>query len=221
MNESIKTKFNDILNELLKKDKSFYIQDEFDYSQKPFLFRNKKIEGRSVSEVRSPSKPQKRTIEKYIEIYSLIDFKNFAENKSLPTKSGIYIFVANKDFVLNIRDFFQDFVVICKQKQEIMISLSSTPRINLFKGEIINENKIIKISANEIFYVGQSKNIHKRINQHYDDKLNQTSSLKLGIRTDISQYLDLYYQVIHKDSIYKNGEFESYIRKFYGVRVGK
>jgi hypothetical protein len=91
----------------------------------------------------------------------------------------------------------------------------------LYFGEKSDLDAIVKIHKNEVFYVGQAKNIDSRYSQHVSDKLDKTSGLKLGIRSSIINNLDFYCQIISDDCTYKKGVFESYIRNFYGSRFGK
>ena len=218
MNDQLET-LKDILDDVINKD-VFYVQESFNYKPRTIFNSDKKlIKGRTVIEVNSPKKPQKRTIEKYENIYSLLTPKKY--KNGFPTKAGYYIFVANKDFDIKIKDMFYDFIALQIQYSDIIVRLLSIPKINLYFEEKSELDTLIKIHKNEVFYVGQAKNIFSRYCQHLNDKLDKTSGLKLGLRSSIISHLDFYCQIITDDSPYKKGVYESYIRDFYGSRFGK
>jgi hypothetical protein len=183
-----------IIDDVINKD-VFYVQGFFDYKPKPIFNSKKKlIKGRTIKDVNSPKKPQQRTIEKYDNIYSLLSPKKYSNG--FPTRAGYYMFVANKDFDIKLRDVFYDFIALQIQNSDIIVRLLSTPKINLYFGEKSDLDAIVKIHKNEVFYVGQAKNIDSRYSQHVSDKLDKTSGLKLGIRSSIINNLDFYCQII-------------------------
>lgn len=211
--------FRGILEAAIKKD-VFYIQEKYNYRPCTFFDSSmQKQKGRSVAEVNSPKKPQKRTIDHYDSIYSLLNPKKY--DNGFPTQSGFYFFIANKDFGITIRNLFYEFIALQIENDEIVLRLLSTPKINEFKDEKLSLDTVLSIRKNEIFYVGQAKNIHSRYCQHMSEKLDKTSGLKLGMRLAIYESLDFYCQIIEDDCKYKKGVFESYIRNFYGTRFGK
>ena len=216
--EQIET-FKGIIDDVINKD-VFYVQESFNYKPKPIFDSNMVfIKGRTIADVNSPKTPQKRTKEKYENIYSLLSPKKYYNG--IPTSAKYYMFVSNKDFDIKIKDMFYDFIALQIQNSDIIVRLLSTPKINLFFEENNKLDAIIKIHKNEVFYVGQAKNIYSRYCQHVSGSLDKTGGLKLGIRSSIISNFDFYCQIISDDSICEKGVFESYIRKFYGSRFGK
>lgn len=219
--ENTQIKSFKIIMDNICKDGTFFLSKSLGYKQKVFLHNNLTIaSGRTVEEFNSPKKPQKRTKEKFTELHSLLNPK--IPTAGIPTGSGFYMFIAKENFDITIKEVFYDFISLQLDGNEIVGRLLSTPKINSFLGEkILSSDDSISILKHEIVYVGQAKNIYSRYSQHWSSKLDKTSSMKLGRRNKILENVDFYCQVIPSDSKYKKGDFESYVRNFYGSRFGQ
>lgn len=157
------------------------------------------------------------------ELYDLqqIDFKEGLD--SLKIKSGVYVFVLNKDFDLDYCRFMSEVTGVYFKNNCPYTVISSVPEINLdFVEEDEKKTQKYTLKANCILYVGRAKNLKNRVEEHLNnDNINKTSSLKLGFnsRKDIKDSIDLL--VIKEDNNKERGRLESEIRKQYGCYFGQ
>lgn len=149
---------------------------------------------------------------------------NFKEGlQSLEIKSGVYVFVLNKDFDLDYSRFMSEVTGVYFKNNCPYTVISSVPKINLdFLEEDEERTKHYTLKAKHILYVGKATDLKGRIGEHLNnDNINKNSSLKLGFdsRKDIKDSIDLW--VIEENDDEKSGLLESEIRKEYGCYFGQ
>ena len=142
-----------------------------------------------------------------------------SENEEqLDKKEGVYIFVAKEDFSFTVKEVFDEFASIRCRDKEVEFFYACTPKINFFIDEEVKLAFDIKIKKGELIYVGEAKNIKLRYNQHNSDKIDKTSSLKLGLRKNIQDKVIFYYKEIkNKD----RSNLEKNIRNKFRPRFGE
>ena len=136
----------------------------------------------------------------------------------LKNEDGVYIFVAKEDFSFSVKDIFSPFASLRMNNGKADCFYACTPKINFFKNESSYLSTVIHINKGELIYVGEALNIKGRYTQHISDKINKTSSLKLGLRKEIMENVDFYYTSI----VGKNrSTLEQNIRETFYPRFGE
>lgn len=147
--------------------------------------------------------------------YKIFDCKNLIKDK------GVYCFYSKEDFDISFEDLFLPFVQIGKEGENLKAYLVCVPKINLTVKEKQNMNKNYKahILKGELLYVGEAENIESRYKSHINDKINKTSSLKLGLRKSLSNKTGYFYiSVPSKES---KTRLEKAIRQNFHPRFGE
>lgn len=101
---------------------------------------------------------------------------------------GVYCFYVKKTFSMTLKALFEPFVHIGIKGEKLTAFLVCVPKINLTTAyeDKLNKKKDFEISfkCGQLIYVGEANNIKSRYDSHINDKINKTSSLKLGLRNE-------------------------------------
>ena len=186
-----------------------------------YMADDESYKGKSYSVKPNPIIPAQDLIlaEKTIEINSHhYKFIKCANEELLKNEDGVYIFVAKEDFSFSVKDIFLPFASLRMNNGKADCFYACTPKINFFNNENPYLSTIININKGELIYVGETKELKARYNQHISDKINRTSSLKLGLRKNIQDNVDFYYTAV-KDK--ERSNLEKTIRDEFCPRFGK
>ena len=156
--------------------------------------------------------------------------KDFLEKKEIEcifnncikvNTQGVYCFYARKRFDITLEELFKPFIYISIKDDKVTAFLLCVPKINLTKGEKekLKQNPNITINQGELIYVGEAENIKTRYKSHMNDRLNKTSSLKLGLREKLSSNIEFFY--IPTSGNISKSELEKFIRENYYPLFGE
>lgn len=146
--------------------------------------------------------------------------------EEITEKSGVYIFLLKKDYKYKKSVFEKEVTgkfVECDENGNVVCEgkpyLLCVPEFNLSNGNVKQE---FTLQKHKMLYVGSAKNLKNRIREHWkSNKINRTSSLKLGFNTrkQIKDCIDIYVKEIAEYA--KCKKKEKALRNDYGTYFGR
>ena len=138
--------------------------------------------------------------------------------RKLQDTSGVYVFVVNKNFELDYRQFTKEvtgqFITADGNIGKTMIIV---PKFN----GTLSKNSYIRLKKNKNFYVGSAQKVKSRVQQHItSNTVSKTASLKLGFETRqiAKKFLDVF---VHYCEINEARKLEKYIRQKWQPYFGE
>ena len=221
--KQLKNAINPILNNCI----NLCIGQCFDFAPHKFITDKAKIivktsnleieRIKTINNLKIVNSNRKANWEKYQSIIKK-NIKSLKQQGSISSKKGTYLFVANTNFKISIRELFESFFSFIIMENSIHSHLVCSPKLNLYKDEVRPNDfdYTIEIQQDEIIYVGKANNIFERFQQHQSNTLDRTGAMKFGLRKTLRKNIDFYFVETSK-----NGELEKHIRNYYGSRFGR